>query len=392
MLTLGTMGFIVNALIDVSPMRYISKRNFLLGFAVVFMYFLSGIWSTDKTYWLNHTITKIPIMFFPVAFAYLPQFTKKQLLFTTLGIGLVLFFSAVNSCAFLVSNLSYYLDAYKRSRVLPTINDNDYIRLSVSIALYLIWVFNFFKQIQSKLLKGLIIVISGFLYIYLHILAAKSGLAVFYIFIILYAIFLLYNKKYLAGTLLFAIFVLLVAAAYIFIPTFHHRIGYISYTIIMFKMGDKSGIYGDIGRLISYDIAWQLIKAHPFGGVGAGDLFTAMQLGYQKFYPQLPENLRLLPHNQFLTVALACGLPALGLFILWVVAPLAYIKRNQQGFFLFMVWFSLIMQLMIEPTLEIQYGIFVYVFYLNWQIHNSVHPTAAPSNFWFSRLLTPKIK
>jgi len=72
----------------------------------------------------------------------------------------------------------------------------------------------------------------------------------------------------------------------------------------------------------------------------------------------------LLPHNQFLIVALGCGLPAAILFTVWVLMPLLSLRRNRQSFFFFIVWLALLMQLMIEPVLEVQYGVWMYLFFL----------------------------
>jgi O-antigen ligase len=99
-------------------------------------------------------------------------------------------------------------------------------------------------------------------------------------------------------------------------------------------------------------------------GVGAGDMKQQMDAMYEHYYPQTDEHGRLLPHNQFLVVALGCGVPAMVLFIVWVFWPLTKIRRNRQSFFFFIVWFILFIQLIIEPVLEVQFGVFVYLFFL----------------------------
>jgi hypothetical protein len=52
------------------------------------------------------------------------------------------------------------------------------------------------------------------------------------------------------------------------------------------------------------------------------------------------------------------------LFAAWVFFPLVWLRRNRQGFFFFVVWLVLLLELMIEPVLEIQNGVFVYLFFL----------------------------
>jgi O-antigen ligase len=98
-------------------------------------------------------------------------------------------------------------------------------------------------------------------------------------------------------------------------------------------------------------------------------MLAEMTKGFHKWNPDLPEQSVILPHNQFLTVALGCGIPAMVIFIIWVFMPLAALKKNRQGFFFFMVWFLLFLQLMIEPVLEVQFGVFVILFFLLLQKH-----------------------
>ena len=49
--------------------------------------------------------------------------------------------------------------------------------------------------------------------------------------------------------------------------------------------------------------------------------------------------------------------------------PLFEIRKDRQGFFFFTVWLILFIQLMIEPVLEVQFGVFVYLFFLIMQKH-----------------------
>ncbi|NDC42174.1 MAG: hypothetical protein EBZ77_11600, partial [Chitinophagia bacterium] len=87
--------------------------------------------------------------------------------------------------------------------------------------------------------------------------------------------------------------------------------------------------------------------------------------GYAKWHPEVTEERnQLIPHNQFLTVGVACGLPALLAFMVWVALPLRRMGRNRESFFFFTVWLLLLFQLLIEPFLEGQFGVFVYVFFL----------------------------
>ena len=119
-----------------------------------------------------------------------------------------------------------------------------------------------------------------------------------------------------------------------------------------------------MGRLISYDIALKLTKENMAYGTGMGDVLDEMKKGYDRWYPQVLDHQRLVPHNQFMLVALGLGIVGLLVFCIWVCVPLGRLKQNREGFFFFITWLVLLIPLMVEPMLEVQYGVFVYLFFL----------------------------
>jgi O-antigen ligase len=190
-----------------------------------------------------------------------------------------------------------------------------------------------------------------------------------YLFLVAMVIRLTFRRNKLLGVSIIVALAVFAWLATEYIPTLRNRVGYFNYTYILVNKGEISTVYSDMNRLISYDISARLIKEHPLTGVGAGDIMDEMQKGYDKLYPGTSEELKILPHNQFLTIGLAAGIPAMLLFIAWVFAPLKHIRKNRDGFFFFIVWLVLFLPMLVEPMLEIQYGVFVYLFFLLWQRH-----------------------
>lgn len=341
----------------------------MLGVVWVSFYAISCLWSQAHGFGKDHFTLKLPILLLPLAFNFLPSFSNQQLRIYTLSVGIMLLMGALYSASFLVNHLVFYMEQYRTAKVLPTPAENDHIRFSVTVALYVVWGMYIWQRLGSNIFKWITGCITLLLVLYLHLLAAKSGLLSFYIFVATYGIYLLFAKKYkafIAGVLIFAIIII---TAWKTIPTFSQRIGYISYSYIAFSNGDRTGQYGDIDRLISYSVAVKIIAAHPWGGIGANYMLAAMKEGYSKWYPEVRDEDRLLPHNQLLDVALANGIPVAIVFIVWLFYPLVWVKRNREGFFLFAVWLILLVNTMIEPFLEVQFGVFVYLFFLLWQRH-----------------------
>jgi len=303
-LSMATLAFGLNALWNINPKRWFQNKWWVLGALWVLIFIFSYYWSTDKDFWYHHSELKMPFLLFPLVFYFLPPFSPKQLLIFTIATGCMLIAGACYSSSFLIGHMDYYMEQYRVAHVLPTPAEGDYIRFSVCIALYIIWCFSFWSRLNYSL-KWLIGIFISILVIYLHILASKSGLITLYVFLIFWAVYIAVSKKkLLPGIGIVVLMALGLLLAFKYIPTFHQRAGYISYSYIVYTEGDQSGTYGDIGRLMSYDVAEKQIKANPVRGVGAGDMLHAMIKGYETDYPKVAIENRLLPHNQFLIIAL----------------------------------------------------------------------------------------
>ncbi len=367
LLSSAMIGFCLVTLYKAPVRRVLKDKWWWLGIIWVLIYVLSGLWSDNKNEWLNNIINKVPFVVLPPAFALLPKLNKKQLWWFTLIIGLLFTGCALYSSYFFFRDPAYYTDQYIISKVLPTAARNDHIRFSLSIALYIVWGLYYWPQLVTRYSKLLIGIIVTLLAAYLHLLAARTGLIVLYVFLSSWGIYTTWKKSKLAVAGVLLSLVLIAGFAVQYVPTLKNRIGYLSYTLILLNRGEISGIYSDMGRLISYDISVRQIKANPLLGVGAGDLYASMREGYSKWYPDVSPELQLLPHNEFIVVAMGCGLVCLVIFTVWIFMPLTWIRRNRDGFFLFVVWLSLLASILVEPAFEIQYGVFVYLFFILWQ-------------------------
>ena len=378
--SVGMVLFGINALRGIHPRLWLRERWWLMGVAWVGMYALSYFWSDNIPIWWDWVQVKLPFLLLPLSFAYLPAFTQKQLQAFTVSISLLLLGGVAYSLSFFLKDPTLYISQYKYSKVLPTPVYHEHIRFSLAVSLFVVWCVYYWNQAEETWLRWFIIFTVVVLSIYLHILAAKSGLVVWYLFLLLSFIYLLFQKKTrLIGLGIFAVMIIWVVVAYQQLPTFKERIGYVQTTLTAYKDGSRTADFSDIGRVISYNIGYKLIMQHPLYGVGVGDMLDEMRKGYTLWYPQVPMERRLLPHNQLMIVALGCGIPAMLLFAAWLLAPLLKVQRNRSGFFFVVVWLALLLALMVEPMFEVQFGVFVFLFFFLWQRHAMLHE-GSPEN------------
>lgn len=357
------MLFGIVALWGISPKQWLRERWWLLGLGWIVLYALSYFWSDDKGGWNEHLQVKLPFLLLPLSFALLPRFTAKDLRIYTWALATIMLAGALFSISFLWRDAGDIIEGYKYAHVLRTPMYNDHIAFSTAVAASIAWIAYFLPSISQRAERMALAVLAMLLAIYLHVLAAKTGLIAFYIFVFGLIIFLA-RKNLRQAALLFVLAAGCFALAYIALPTFRERIGYSYVTWRSYRMGERHGMYSDAGRLISYNIAAHSITAHPLGGVGAGDVLHEMKDGYARRYPQVPEAQQLWPHNQWLTCAMAAGIPAALLFTIWLVAPLRRIRRNREGAFFLMTWAMLLVPLMVDPFLEVQFGVAVFLIFL----------------------------
>lgn len=363
LLSVGMLLFGINALWNVPPRKWLQNKWWLAGVAWVAIYALSWFWSTNKDEWSTFLQLKLPILLIPLAFSFLPPFTTRQLQTLTIGIGALLLAGACYSVSFLVLDYAHYIQEYNVSHMLPTLMYGEYICFSTTCTLFIAWTLYLWPRFAGAGVKWFLAIVMLGLAAYLHILAAKSGLVTFYLFVTAWAVYTVFAKRSIAGILAVLAIPVFFYCAVTFIPTLRERKEHIVYTWYRYMDHDKSGKLGDLSRLISYDVAWKLIKEKPWLGVGTGDIMDEMNVGYNKWTEVTEDRNRLIPHNQFLTVGLGCGIPTMLLFMYWVIMPLFRLRKNRDSFFLAITWTMLLIMLLIEPFLEEQIGVCVYLLF-----------------------------
>lgn len=328
-------------------------------------YFISGLWSQDMEGWMNFTQIKIPFLFLPFAMLNLPLQKKKLQLWVIGSILIVLLGGIIYSCSFLIRNPERLFSGSH----LPSPAFGDYIRFTIAIVLamqmvlYLLnkkYGFSFQKFGKTVLIIWLIIAA-----IYIHLQAAKSGLVCFYLFILINVGYHFIKKSktgiWKAFGMIAVTGILLVLSAK-FVPPVENQFSRLQKERAIWNSGDTSrfaSVSSVIPRLMSYETAWKGIREHPTRGVGAGDLNNVMQRLYEEYYPFVVKNYRIIPHNQYVCSALLIGIPLTLILIIMVLWPL-FIAENVM---LLATTFMMIVGTMIEAMFEIQFGVFIYLFF-----------------------------
>ena len=115
-------------------------------------------------------------------------------------------------------------------------------------------------------------------------------------------------------------------------------------------------------RLEFWRTAWLIIKDNFFLGVGTGDVPDAFAKKYTETNSPLSENYRLRAHNQYITMAIALGIPFLIWFIFTLIAP-AFLQNKTSDYLYMAFLLTAIFAFLTEDTLETQAGLSFYAFF-----------------------------
>lgn len=335
---------------------YLRRKELLILSVFFWLVFFSGIYSDDKTDWLNWVRIKLPFLFLPLAFAPLKRLDAKK--FTVLLTTFVLVFFASVVFVLVRYALNYETVTHSFLQGQGIKMPYSHIRYSLMVALaffcsgYLLEKRLFVFSRHEKWLQIFLLV---FLFAGLHILSVRSGLLAVYLGILFLLLRFVFVKRNfgLALTLVALLFIVLYVAIN-FVPTLKNKMAYMRYDVAGLSANDINYHY-DAMRIVSMKAALQVWNENKVLGCGAGDLKTEMSKVYQQLFPDLKTENYLLPHSQLMWVLASLGALGLFLFLLAFFFPLFY-KSNYKQPLLAVLYIILFSSFFTEAGLEEQMG------------------------------------
>lgn len=344
--------------------RHFFSSPLLWGMSLLFFLpLISGLWSEDKKEWLEMIRVKLPLFVLPLAFAGPVYFSKKQ--WEWLAIIFIAFITVATiwSMYHYVSDMHAANEGYLRAKTIVTPLENDHVRFSwlISVAALLagwLWIA---KRKENKTIALVFAFILIWLIIFLHILAARTGLISFYIMLAAVAVwFVIKKEKWQYSTALLIILIALPVIAYMSLPTFHNRVKYFLYDMEYFKKNHYLPGANDAVRVISLKAGWEVMNSQPVTGVGFGDVLLATKKWYAGNFPQMLETDKIYPSGEWMMYGAGCGWPGILLFSFVMIIPF-WIKTGNR-----LLWWLLnataAFSFLFDTGLEVQFGVFIYSF------------------------------
>lgn len=334
------------------------KKVYLFAILLLFLpVLLSGYWSSDKALWWNSLSVKLPLLTMMLGLSSVQLSTKRweQI------VWILLFVVCMGCCWSLLQYSTEIQEAYLQAKTLPTPADNDHLRFSWLVAIAILLGLRCLPGEKKKTVRYVLSAAIIFLVVYLHILAAKTGLVCLYAGCFIYFLHtVIFQKKWKAALYIIVITVAMGSFFYFTVPTLRNRIQYVAYDFSNYSKGNTMPGYGDAARWLSIRAGYQVTTQHPVTGVGFGDILKEVDLWHQTHHPSSLPYERFLPANEWLVYGAGSGWPGLLCFTAGILL-LLFAAASTQALSLVLSVTSLI-PFLIDDTLEGQYGVVILAF------------------------------
>lgn len=145
------------------------------------------------------------------------------------------------------------------------------------------------------------------------------------------------------------------------------RIYTILWEIEQYKNGHIPIGHSVTQRILFLEIAVEIIKQNFWYGIGTGDIPLEYKKIYNRKYPEVPEKFQKGTHNQFLSFAIAFGIP-IAVFIIFAFIYPVLVRPKE--YFRFTILLLLLFSFINEDTLETQAGVTFFTFFYSLFVFN----------------------
>lgn len=327
---------------------------------LIFWVTVLGFFNSDNLdYWISKVRIRLPFIALPVVFFFLPWDKNEKnilIVFSVILIALVSTGVVINY----ILNYEALNELLKGGRSLP-VPMQDHIRYAqLQAFIFLSGLYYLIDNKGKSKLKYWILGLLLLIFIYLHVIAVRSGIFIAYIGLVSFLLLYIRRLNYRQILFVIGISISIPLIALKTLPSLKTRIGYSIWEWNEFRRGSSIN-NSDSGRWISYDVGLEYFKREPIVGIGPGDLEDEMLKTYSAKYPE--EKVRKQPHNQFLHTLACSGIVGFIIFMSSFIISMFYAFR-QRNEILIIIILATFTSFMVESPLEIARGTALIGFFL----------------------------
>lgn len=330
-----------------------------------FIPFISGLWSNDIITWKEVMLDKLPFLFLPIAFSGEWKVNRTQWkLFALIVLGILLIATLWSTAQYFLSKETID-ESYLRSKLIPVPVFGDHIRFSWLVCAGFITSIFLAEKSGNTKTRIFYFAVALWFFVYLHLLAARTGLIGCYIFISIWVISLLFKKRTKSKYgLMLLVLPAIVVVAWFFFPTLKNRISYMKYNLSFISKNEYLPHSNDGNRMLSLKAGWAILKENPLG-VGAGDVKNEVSKWYDTHIKEVSDKEKIFPANEWLIHGDTAGWPGVLAFTIAFFGPLIDLLKKGNVFIVGLHITALI-ACFFDSSLEVQAGVFIYSFITLW--------------------------
>lgn len=364
LLSLGMIGFCLTAAYSHLTNKDKSSkplRPFLFPILLFVITLISGIYSEDKEVWLEFLTKKAPFLLLPLAFYAVRAKVAKSYNDYLMGFVILVSVVSLGVLANYIMNFELMNEAIGKGKAITTPIDHTEFSIYVAFAA----IVSLFTYLDKSIIikfgtKSTQLLLFVFLVLFLHILAVRSGLAVFYATGLLMGFYYFVSQKKYKFLLVFlAAMILLPMIAVNVVPSLKKKIDYVNWDLHRFRVG-KGINHSDSERLYSLQVGIDIFKKNPINGTGIGDLKAACQVQYKSLHGHALDHY---PHNQYIFVLAGMGIIGFIFYAIALLGPLIFFRGSYDPYLL-SLHAVIFISALVENTLERTFSIGFYLFFV----------------------------
>ncbi len=363
-LGLTKKGWKMTCLSEIS--KNLKEHKYLLLVSLVFFgVVFSGVNSSNMAYWMHHLQLKLPFLVLPLAFANAKCIDDNLIQKIVKGFLVIATITVLHTTLLYFSDMEHYNNMIAQGRSMPT--PIQHVNYSLMLVFATSCTYFLYQETREKWLLYI-----GFaFFIFMHMLAVRTGLVAMYACIFLVAVkYGWEHKAFFKVGLVVLVCAIIPIMAYYTVPSFTGKIDYMIWDLTQLSQGNTAD-YSDGGRVISYSLGIDLFMDNVWMGTGIGDIYDQSLAWYQTNNVGFKGKLNF-PHNQFLFSMASTGIVGLVIYQLAFLVPFFKLRLYKVPYVL--ILFTIIyISFLVETSLERSYGIvFFLFFFLLWGVRSDV--------------------
>lgn len=358
-LSISIIAFVLFSFLFISKNKEFYRNDWMYISLMLFYLWIvfSGIWSQDTFYFFQKMNLKSALIGVAFSFFWLPNISLNQ--FENISKIIIFVFvlsTLVVMYEFIQNHFVVSQNIMKGQPLWVPMRSHIRYGLLINFCFLLTLFFSNYYHSSNVFKHRIYSALALYLFLFIHFLSVRSAILALYISLFCFGIFWIQKtRKYLKALCIF--FGMLLAMYYLMfsIPTLSRKIGYMKWDIQEF-LANSSNKYSDGSRWHSIQVGAEIFKNNYLVGVGEGDMKQAISnlTGIEK-----GDN-TMLPHNEFVYIMASNGFVGLGIILFVFLYSLAYSWQKKQ-WLPFAYTSTMIGAFMVEPMLETQLGVLVFV-------------------------------